>query len=51
MGIGHVREELADSSVRFLQIFYYLIVYRFERRPIEIARVLSHYRDIAELLR
>lgn len=49
-GIGHVREDLADETLRFLPVRSYLIIYRPDARPIQIVRVVSGYRDIAELL-
>jgi toxin ParE1/3/4 len=49
-GIGHVREDLADETLRFLPVRSYLIIYRPDTRPIQIVRVVSGYRDIAELL-
>lgn len=48
--IGHLREDLADEPLRFWPVHSYLIIYRPDRRPLEVVRVLSGYRDIAELL-
>jgi plasmid stabilization system protein ParE len=48
--IGHVRTDLTDRPVRFWTVKrHYMIIYR-DRSPIEIVRVLSGYRDIANLL-
>jgi plasmid stabilization system protein ParE len=49
-GVGHKRQDLTNQAVRFWRVYNYLIVYRAEARPIEIARVLHGYRDIASLL-
>lgn len=49
-GIGHLRDDLIDEPLRFWNVHNYLIIYRAEAKPIEIARVVSGYRDIARLL-
>ncbi len=48
--LGHVREDLAEEALRFWPVRSYLIIYRPDAKPIQIVRVLSGYRDIAELL-
>jgi plasmid stabilization system protein ParE len=48
--LGHFREDLADEPLRFWPVHSYLIIYRPDRKPLEVVRVLSGYRDIAELL-
>lgn len=48
--MGHLREDLADELLRFWPVRSYLIIYRPDRSPLEIVRVLSGYRDVAELL-
>jgi plasmid stabilization system protein ParE len=48
--LGHVREDLADETLRFWPVRSYLIIYRPDAKPIQVVRVLSGYRDIAELL-
>jgi plasmid stabilization system protein ParE len=50
-GIGHVRGDLADESLRFFGVHKLLIVYRPETRPIQIVRVLHGPRDILAILR
>lgn len=48
--IGHSRPDFTDRPVRFWPVkSHYLIVYK-DTNPIEIVRVLSGYRDIANLL-
>ena len=49
-GIGHYRKDLADEPLRFWRVYTYLIIYRFESKPIEIVRLLSACRDIRKLL-
>lgn len=48
--IGHTRKDLTDKSVLFWPVGRYLIIYRADRRPIEVVRVLSAYRDVSGLL-
>ncbi len=48
--IGHVREDLADSSLRFWPVYSYLIVYRPESRPLQIIRVPHGARDVGRIL-
>lgn len=48
--IGHTREDLTDKPVRFFSVRHYMIVYRADSSPLQIARVLSGYRDITSLL-
>lgn len=45
-GIGHVREELADRGHRFFLGYSYLIVYRYETKPLQVIRVLHAGRDV-----
>lgn len=48
--MGHQRKDLTNRAVRFWPVaFHYLIVYK-DCNPIEVVRVLSGYRDIANLL-
>jgi len=49
--MGHVRHEVAEDDVRFWAVHSYLIVYLAEVEPIQIVRVISGYRDIADVLR
>ena len=46
----NICKDLADEPLRFWRVYTYLIIYRFESKPIEIVRVLSAYRDIRKLL-
>ncbi len=49
-GAGHRREDLTQAKVRFWRVRSYLIVYDPDSRPVTILRVLSGFRDIANLL-
>ena len=48
--LGHYRRDLADEPVRFWRVRKFLIIYRSEVRPIEIARVLHGNRDVETIL-
>lgn len=47
--IGHVRDDLADETLRVWPLYSYLIVYRPKTDPLQIIRVVSGYRDISRL--
>ncbi len=49
--MGSSRPDLIDLPVRFWTLGNYLIIYRAERSPIEIVRVLSTYRNVAAILK
>jgi antitoxin ParD1/3/4/toxin ParE1/3/4 len=48
--LGHTRKDLTHKPVLFWPVGRYLIIYRGDRQPIEVARVLSAYRDLPKLL-
>jgi plasmid stabilization system protein ParE len=48
--IGHLRDNLTDKPVKFWTFkWHYLIIYK-PISPVEVVRVLSGYRDIANLI-
>ena len=49
-GIGHTREDLTSYNVLFWPVGSYLVIYRAERRPIEIVAVTQGSRDIPAFL-
>ena len=49
-GMGHRREDLTSFPVLFWPVGAYLIIYRAERRPIEIVAVTQGSRDIPAFL-
>jgi plasmid stabilization system protein ParE len=49
-GLGHYREEFADRTVRFTSVYSYLVVYRWEPRPLQILRILHGARDVENIL-
>lgn len=48
--LGHFREDLADKRHRFDSVYSYLIVYRWETKPVQIIRVLHGARDVQNVL-
>jgi toxin ParE1/3/4 len=49
-GLGHYRSDLVAEPLRFWRVREYLIIYRSEKQPLEIARVLHGKRDVRALL-
>ena len=49
-GTGHMREDLADRRHRFLLVFSYLIVYRWQTEPIRVVRILHAARDVQSVI-
>jgi len=50
-GMGHKRDDLTSYPVLFWPVGAYLVIYRAERRPIEIVAVTQGSRDIPAFLR
>jgi plasmid stabilization system protein ParE len=48
--LGHVREDLADESLRVFSVFSYLIIYRPETSPVQILRIIHGARDVPRAL-
>jgi len=49
--MGFIREDWADSRQRFWPVYSYIIMYRPESKPLQVLRIISGYRNLAELLR
>lgn len=49
-GMGHRRPDLTSRTLRFFAVFSYLIIYRPDRKPVRILRILSASRDIPRIL-
>jgi plasmid stabilization system protein ParE len=45
-GMGHYRKDLVAEPLRFWRVRDYLIIYRSDKKPIEIVRVLHGKRDV-----
>jgi toxin ParE1/3/4 len=50
-GAGHRRKDLTEQDVKFFPVYSYLIVYRPETKPLEIASILHGRRDVEQILR
>jgi plasmid stabilization system protein ParE len=50
-GAGHLRKDLTDADVKFFPVYSYLIVYRPETDPLQIASVLHGRRDVEQILK
>ena len=50
-GLGHRRQELTDRDVRFYLVNRYFIVYRIDRVPLNILRVIYASRNIKKALK
>lgn len=48
-GIGHPRDDVANSDYLVFKVHSYLIVYRPKTRPLEIVRVIHGARDIRKI--
>jgi plasmid stabilization system protein ParE len=48
--LGHSRPDLTDRNLRFYLVHSYLIIYRPDTSPLQIARVLHAARDVRTLL-
>lgn len=49
-GMGHYREDLLDRRYRFWSVWSYLIVYRWETKPIQIISIVHGARDLDAFL-
>lgn len=49
--MGHQRRDVKDDSLRFWNVYSYLIAYRYTRNRVSVARVVSGYRNFRQLFR
>jgi toxin ParE1/3/4 len=49
-GAGHWRRDLTDEPVRFFAVYSYLIVYRPETKPLQVAAILHGNREVENIL-
>jgi antitoxin ParD1/3/4/toxin ParE1/3/4 len=49
-GAGHYRKDLTNEDVKFFSVYSYLIVYRPETKPLQIASILHGRRNVEEIL-
>lgn len=50
-GAGHSRKDLTNEEVKFFPVYSYLIVYRPETKPLQIASILHGRRDVEQILK
>jgi toxin ParE1/3/4 len=50
-GGGHWRKDLTAESVKFFPVYSFLIVYRPDRKPLQVVAILHGNRDIEQLLK
>ena len=50
-GAGHRRKDLTDEDVKFFPVYSYLIVYRPQTKPLQIASILHGRRDVEQILK
>jgi toxin ParE1/3/4 len=50
-GGGHWRKDLTDENVKFYPVYSYLIVYRPDTKPLQIAAILHGRRNLEETLK
>ena len=50
-GAGRSRKDLTDEPVKFLPVYSYLIVYRPDKKPVEVVAILHGSRNLEPLLK
>jgi len=45
-GVGHIRDDLGDESLRVFSVFSFLVIYRPETRPVQVIAVVHGARDM-----
>jgi toxin ParE1/3/4 len=50
-GATHRRKDLTEQDVKFFPVYSYLIVYRPETKPLQIASILHGRRDVEQILK
>lgn len=48
---GHWRRNLTSEAVRFFPVYSYLIVYRPETKPLQVAAILHGRREVERILK
>src|SRR5438067_2952627 len=48
--MGHLRDDLAPSGIRFWPVYKYLIIYRRDTEPIRVLRIIHGSRDVPAIL-
>ncbi len=50
-GAGHLRKDLTEQAVKFFPVYSYLIVYRPDTKPLQIASILHGRRHVEQILK
>ena|SRR5208283_5171004 len=50
-GAGHRRKDLTEQAVKFFPVYSYLIVYRPDTKPLQIASILHGRRHVEQILK
>ena len=50
-GAGHSRKDLTDEDVKFFPVYSYLIVYRPQTKPLQVAAILHGRREVERILK
>jgi toxin ParE1/3/4 len=50
-GAGHSRKDLTDEDVKLFPVYSYLIVYRPQTTPLQVAAILHGRRDVEQILK
>jgi plasmid stabilization system protein ParE len=50
-GAGHSRRDLTSHEVKFFSVYSYLIVYRPDRKPLQVVSILHGCRDVEGILK
>lgn len=50
-GAGHLRKSLTGEPMKFFPVYSYLIVYRADTDPLQIASILHGRRDVEQILK
>ena len=48
---GHWRKDLTGEQVKFFPVYSYLVVYRFDTKPLQIVAIVHGGRDLEQLLK
>jgi antitoxin ParD1/3/4/toxin ParE1/3/4 len=49
-GLGHRRPDLTDRDILFYRVHSYLILYRPDKKPLNVVRIVHGSRDVKSLL-
>ena len=50
-GARHRRKDLTEANVKFFPVYSYLIVYRPQTKPLQVAAILHGHRDVERILK